>query len=206
MKETHNLKNNPTNRFPTPKIYKKEVLHEILRESDQKFAVYNRSHPVADASSYFGDINPISLRLYGKYHYYDLNKFIFYINAFKNEFHWGISGWNKWILAFHRDWWRPFWILLSRKFRPPFKKRRRSLFFYKYLKLPKTTVKPYLHKVGHGIRVLDPTSSTVQGENTDRHYVLMSGNEIKSENRITNIVKHHRQTSSARAANNLPII
>ena len=81
-----------------------------------------------------------------------------------------------------------------------------AYFFYKYLKLPKTTVKPYLHKVGHGIRVLDPTSSTVQGENTDRHYVFMSGNEIKSENRITNIVKHHRQTSSARAANNLPII
>ena len=31
-------------------------------------------------------------------------------------------------------------------------------FFYKYLKLPKTTVKCYLQKVGHGIMVLDPTS------------------------------------------------
>ena len=40
MKETHNLKNNPTNRFPTLKIYKKEVLHEILGQQDQKLAVY----------------------------------------------------------------------------------------------------------------------------------------------------------------------
>ena len=29
--------------------------------------------------------------------------------------------------------------------------------FDKYPKLPKTTVKPYLPKVGHGIMVLDPT-------------------------------------------------
>ena len=49
-------------------------------------------------------------------------------------------------------------------------------------------------------------SSTVQGESTERHYVLVSGNGFISENRITNIVKHHRQTSSARAASNLPII
>ena len=41
MKEIHNFKNNPTNRFPTPKIYKKEVLHEILGQPDQKLAVYN---------------------------------------------------------------------------------------------------------------------------------------------------------------------
>ena len=43
------------------------------------------------------------------------------------------------------------------KFRPLFQKRRRSLFFYKYLKLPKTTVKPNLQKAGHGIMVLNPT-------------------------------------------------
>ena len=36
-------------------------------------------------------------------------------------------------------------------------KRGVGAFFYKYLKLPKTTVKPYLQKVGHEIRVLDPT-------------------------------------------------
>ena len=62
------------------------------------------------------------------------------------------------LFAFHRDLWRPFWILRSGKFRTPFQKRRRSLFFYKYLKLPKTTAKPYLQKVGHGIMVLNPTS------------------------------------------------
>ena len=45
MKEAHNFKNNPTNRFPTPKIYKKQVLHEILRQPDQKLAVYNGLHP-----------------------------------------------------------------------------------------------------------------------------------------------------------------
>ena len=32
----------------------------------------------------------------------------------------------------------------------------RSLYFYKYRKLPKTTVKPYLQKVGHGIKDFDP--------------------------------------------------
>ena len=32
-----------------------------------------------------------------------------------------------------------------------------SLFFDKYLKLPKTIVKHYLPKVGHGIMILDPT-------------------------------------------------
>ena len=31
-------------------------------------------------------------------------------------------------------------------------------FFYKYFTLPKTTVKLYLQKVGHGIMVLDPTN------------------------------------------------
>ena len=40
MKEAHNFKNNPTNRFPTPKIYEKEVSHEILGQPDQKLAVY----------------------------------------------------------------------------------------------------------------------------------------------------------------------
>ena len=45
MKEAHNFKNNPTNRFPTTKIYKKEVLHEILGQPDRNFAVYNGSHP-----------------------------------------------------------------------------------------------------------------------------------------------------------------
>ena len=41
-----------------------------------------------------------------------------------------------------------------------FLERHASLFcFYKYLKLPKTIVKPYLPKVGHGIMVLDPTIS-----------------------------------------------
>ena len=60
------------------------------------------------------------------------------------------------------DRWRPFWILRSGKFRPPLQKRHRSLFFYKYLKLPKTTVKPYLQKVGHGIMVsFGPTNMTL---------------------------------------------
>ena len=31
--------------MPTPKIYKKEVLHEILGQPDQKLAVYNGLHP-----------------------------------------------------------------------------------------------------------------------------------------------------------------
>ena len=38
-----------------------------------------------------------------------------------------------------------------------FKRGVRAYFFYKYLKLPKTTVKRYLQNVGHGIMVLDPT-------------------------------------------------
>ena len=159
MKETHNFKNNHTVRFPTQKTYKKEVLHKILGQPDQKLAVYNGLHPVIDTFSYFGGIHLTFLHLDGKYYYCDLNKFISYINEFKNEFYWETSGWNKWILAFHRDQWRLFWILRYGKFRPPFQKRLRSLFFYKYLKLPKTTVKPYLHKVGHGIIVLDPTIS-----------------------------------------------
>ena len=50
---------------------------------------------------------------------------------------------------------RPFWISRSGKFRPPFEKRRRSLFFNKYPKLPKTAVKRYLQKIGHGIMVFD---------------------------------------------------
>ena len=133
------------------------MLHKILHESDAKLAFYNRLHPVADAFAYFGGINPIFLHLYGKYYYYDLVKSLSYMNAFKNKFHWETSEWNKWIIAFHRDRWWPFWLLRSRKFRPPFQKRHTS-FFYKYLKVPKTTVKPYLQKVGHGMRVLDPTS------------------------------------------------
>ena len=39
-----------------------------------------------------------------------------------------------------------------------FKRGIGAYFFYKFLKVPKTTVKPYLQKVGHGMRVLDPTS------------------------------------------------
>ena len=46
MKEADNFKNNPTNRFPTPKIYEKEVSHEILGQPDQKLAVYNGLHPL----------------------------------------------------------------------------------------------------------------------------------------------------------------
>ena len=38
-----------------------------------------------------------------------------------------------------------------------FKRGVKAYFFYKYLKLPKTTVKRYLQKSGHGIMVLDPT-------------------------------------------------
>ena len=38
-----------------------------------------------------------------------------------------------------------------------FKRGVGAYFFYKYLKLPKTSVKPHLQKVGHGIMVLDPT-------------------------------------------------
>ena len=45
MKKAHNFKNNPTNRFPTRKIYKKEVSHEILGQPDQKLAVYNGLRP-----------------------------------------------------------------------------------------------------------------------------------------------------------------
>ena len=37
------------------------------------------------------------------------------------------------------------------------------MFFYKYLKLPKTPVKRYLQKVGHGIMVLDPTTCKIKG-------------------------------------------
>ena len=45
MKEAHNFENNPTNQFPTPKVYKKEVLHKILGQPDKKLAVYNGLHP-----------------------------------------------------------------------------------------------------------------------------------------------------------------
>ena len=34
-----------------------------------------------------------------------------------------------------------------------FKRGVGAYFFYKYLKLPKTTIKRYLQKVGHGIMV-----------------------------------------------------
>ena len=40
-----------------------------------------------------------------------------------------------------------------------FKRGVGAYFFYKYPKLPKTTVERYLQKVGHGIMVLDPTIS-----------------------------------------------
>ena len=66
MKEAHYYKNNPTNRFLTPKIYKKEVLHEILGQPDQKLAVYNGSHTVGDTFVYFEGINLTFLLLYGK--------------------------------------------------------------------------------------------------------------------------------------------
>ena len=42
-----------------------------------------------------------------------------------------------------------------------FKRGVGAYFFYKYLKLPKTTVKRYLQKVGHGIMVLDPTMKSL---------------------------------------------
>ena len=45
MEIVHNLKNNPTNRFPTPKKFKKEVLHEILGQPDEKLAFYNGLQP-----------------------------------------------------------------------------------------------------------------------------------------------------------------
>ena len=45
MEEAQNFENSLTNRFPTPKIYKKEVVHEILGQPDQKLAVYNGLHP-----------------------------------------------------------------------------------------------------------------------------------------------------------------
>ena len=54
MKEAHNLKNRPTNRFPTPKIYKKEVLHEILGQPDQKLAVFHELPPLVTRSFIFG--------------------------------------------------------------------------------------------------------------------------------------------------------
>ena len=68
MKEAHNLKNNPTDRFPTPKTYKKEVLHKILVQPDQKLAVHNGLRPVADAFAYFGGINLTFSHLYSKYY------------------------------------------------------------------------------------------------------------------------------------------
>ena len=92
MKEAYNFKNNSSDRFPTPKTYKKEVVHKILDQPDQKLAVYNGLLSVADAFSYFGGINLTFLHLYGKYYCYDFNKSISYINAFKNEFHWETSG------------------------------------------------------------------------------------------------------------------
>ena len=69
MKEAHDLKSTPTNRFPTLKIYKKEVLHEILGQRDQKLADYNGLHPIADAFPYFCSIHLTFLHLYGKYYY-----------------------------------------------------------------------------------------------------------------------------------------
>ena len=92
MKEAHTFKNNPKNRFPTPKIYKKEVLNEILGQPDQDLPVYYGLHPVADPFSSFGGINLRFLHIYGKYSFCDLNKSISYINAFKNEFHWETGG------------------------------------------------------------------------------------------------------------------
>ena len=92
---SHNCKNNHTNRFPTLKIYKKDVLHESLGQQDKKIVVSNILNPVAGAFSYFGGIHLKFVHLCGKYYYYDLNKSISYINAFKNEFHWESGGWNK---------------------------------------------------------------------------------------------------------------
>ena len=54
IKKAHNLKNNPTISIPLPKIYKKEVLCENLGQPDQKLAVHDGLHPVADAFSYLG--------------------------------------------------------------------------------------------------------------------------------------------------------
>ena len=54
------------------------------------------------------------------------------------------------------DRWRSFCFLRSTTSCPHFLEKRKSLFFDNYLKLPKTIVKPYLPKVGHGIMVLDP--------------------------------------------------
>ena len=42
-----------------------------------------------------------------------------------------------------------------------FKRGVGAYFFYKYLKLPKTTVKSYLQKVGHGIMILNPTITKI---------------------------------------------
>ena len=73
-----------------------------------------------------------------KYQLVDIHQSIFHLNAFKNEFHWETSGWNKWILAFYCDRWRPFWFLRSTKFRPLFSREDSSLFFEK----TETIVKP----------------------------------------------------------------
>ena len=134
----HNFKINPNNRCLTPKINKKQVSHEILGQPNQKLAVYNGLHLVAEAFFYFGGINLTFSHLYDKYYYYDLNKTISNLNSLKKEFHWETNAWNKWIIAFHRDRLWPFWIVSCGKFRPPSQKRGGSLFSYKYLKLPKT--------------------------------------------------------------------
>ena len=76
MKKAHNFKN---------------LLHQILGQPDQKLAVYNGLHPVADEFTHFGGINLTFLHLYVKYYHHDLNKSISYINALKNEFQ------NKWV-------------------------------------------------------------------------------------------------------------
>ena len=54
MKEAHNLKITPQIDSAPQKYIKKEVLQKILGQPDQKLAVYNGLHPVADTFSYLG--------------------------------------------------------------------------------------------------------------------------------------------------------
>ena len=81
-----------------------------------------------------------------KYKFVNIHRSFFYLNAFKNELHWETSVWYKLILAYQCGRWRPFWMLCTKKSRPPFPAKRRSLFFDKYHKLPETIVKHHLPK------------------------------------------------------------
>ena len=82
------LKLTPTIDVSPQKINKKQVSHEILGQPNQKLAVYNGLHLVAEAFFYFGGINLTFSHLYDKYYYYDLNKTISNIKSLKKEFHW----------------------------------------------------------------------------------------------------------------------